>query len=527
MKKRALSLALALVMCLSLTIPVSAVQPDEVYQAMIALKSQYPEGMPWTNDNFYEWNGGIYSGGGGCVAFSFLLSDAAFGDLPARMLNTFSFSDVQVGDILRINNDTHNVIVLEVHPDHVVIAEGNYNSSIHWGRTLSKAEVEQADYLMTRYPEATAQPSAPGSSSSSTPGSSSSGKTVVSEKNGYTLTFHNLLRTETLTFNVGHYSLGTGKYVSAPERLTIYVVEDNSPITFTVIPGRGYDFSRNGPWNWTSDELGWDAYMQKLEQYAYMYGPEYSWHRGENFLRENEFGNDPVPVDEITDNPFDLTVKPTDEAGSAGYGSAAWLDGMYGVLYTCESDYEKMLAAVAQEPEKPTATKPEDTKPTTPPAVTVEDIPASGTAYASTQTVTVDGKATEFQMYALKDANGNGTNYIKLRDMAYVLNGTAAQFSVGYDSAAKTISVTSGQAYTSTGTEMTTPFSGDRSYTGGAQAVQVNGKAVDMTAITLLDDAGGGYNYFKLRDLGAALGFNVGWSRETGVFIESDKPYAG
>jgi hypothetical protein len=26
---------------------------------------------------------------------------------------------------------------------------------------------------------------------------------------------------------------------------------------------------------------------------------------------------------------------------------------------------------------------------------------------------------------------------------------------------------------------------------------------------------------------GAALGFNVGWSKEAGVFIESDKPYAG
>ena len=34
---------------------------------------------------------------------------------------------------------------------------------------------------------------------------------------------------------------------------------------------------------------------------------------------------------------------------------------------------------------------------------------------ASTQTVTVDGKAVEFQMYALKDANGNDTNYVKLR----------------------------------------------------------------------------------------------------------------
>ena len=155
---------------------------------------------------------------------------------------------------------------------------------------------------------------------------------------------------------------------------------------------------------------------------------------------------------------------------------------------------------------------------------TQPDKPAGKVAYASTQAVLVDGKKVEFQMYALKDANGNGTNYIKLRDMAYVLNGTKAQFAVGYDG---TISLTTGQAYAAAGGEMTTPFSGDRTYSDGTQSVKVNGKPVEMTAITLLDDAGGGYNYFKLRDLGKALGFNVGWSKEAGVFIESDKPYAG
>ena len=160
------------------------------------------------------------------------------------------------------------------------------------------------------------------------------------------------------------------------------------------------------------------------------------------------------------------------------------------------------------------------------PGIKVENIPASGTAVASTQAVEVDGKKVEFQMYALLDANGNGTNYVKLRDMAHVLNGTAAQFSVGY-SAEAGITVTSGQAYQDNGSEMNTPFSGDRAYTGGGQSVQINGKAVEMTAINLLDDQGGGYNYFKLRDLGAALGFNVGWSADRGVYVETDKPYQG
>ena len=45
-----------------------------------------------------------------------------------------------------------------------------------------------------------------------------------------------------------------------------------------------------------------------------------------------------------------------------------------------------------------------------------------------------------------------------------------------------------------------------------------------MTAITLLDDNGGGYNYFKLRDLGKALGFQVDYRNETGISIQSDRP---
>ena len=126
---------------------------EEVYPILMSMKDEYYEGRPWTNANFYSWKGGIYSSGAGCAGFAFLMSDAAFGSLPARMIKPVSLKDVRVGDILRINNDTHSVIVLEVHDDHVVIAEGNYNSSIHWGRTLSKSVVESATYMMTRYPK--------------------------------------------------------------------------------------------------------------------------------------------------------------------------------------------------------------------------------------------------------------------------------------------------------------------------------------------------------------------------------------
>lgn len=124
-----------------------------VYNAMIALQDEYPNGMAWTNDNFYMWNGGgAYTGGYGCVAFAFILSDAAFGDLPSRQINTFEPSAIRVGDIVRYGG--HSFIVLEVHEDHFIVAEGNINSSIMWGRSVSFSEIEGSfEHYLTRYPE--------------------------------------------------------------------------------------------------------------------------------------------------------------------------------------------------------------------------------------------------------------------------------------------------------------------------------------------------------------------------------------
>ena len=123
---------------------------ESVYNAMMAMQTDFPEGMHWTNDDFYAWNGGIFSGGYGCAGFAFLLSDAAFGTLPSRKLQV-NYDTLRPGDILRINSNTHSVIILQVFSDHVVVAEGNYNSSILWGRTLTRSQVEASDYVLTRW----------------------------------------------------------------------------------------------------------------------------------------------------------------------------------------------------------------------------------------------------------------------------------------------------------------------------------------------------------------------------------------
>lgn len=139
---------------------------DEAYDAMIAMKDELYEGMPWTNfqpygnegewGKYYRFQGGPVKGaslGVGCAAFVFILSDEAFGDLPARTIDRggFKYEDVKVGDILRVNN-SHFVIVLRVGSGGVTVAEGNYNKSVHWGRVMSKSEVLNANFIVTRYP---------------------------------------------------------------------------------------------------------------------------------------------------------------------------------------------------------------------------------------------------------------------------------------------------------------------------------------------------------------------------------------
>lgn len=151
---------------------------------------------------------------------------------------------------------------------------------------------------------------------------------------------------------------------------------------------------------------------------------------------------------------------------------------------------------------------------------------AEGVAVATTQKVLVDGFAVTFETYALLDENGYQTNYAKLRDVASVLDGTPAQFEVNW-SETEGVSAVTGRAYTKNGSEMHTPYTGDRAYVKGAETTWVNGKAVALDAIVLTDDYGGGYTYYKLRDLGAALGFTVDWSEKTGVYLLSGASMTG
>jgi hypothetical protein len=132
--------------------------------------------------------------------------------------------------------------------------------------------------------------------------------------------------------------------------------------------------------------------------------------------------------------------------------------------------------------------------------------------------ILVDKREIQFDAYAI-----NGNNYFKLRDIAYILNGTESQFEVTWDADARSIMIETGKPYTAVGNEMA--FSDvDRSSTiqPTASAILLNGKPVQFTAYSL-----GGNNYFRLRDLAEKLNFGVYWNEATRtVEIYSDQNYS-
>lgn len=128
----------------------------EVYNKMIALKSKYPNGTPWGNDKCYNWKGGYITTGCGCAGFAFTLSDAAFGSRKATKHT--DVSKIRVGDVLRVNGNTHSVIVLAVDATGVTVAEGNmtfvgvFENGVYWGRKISTSELKSSlDYVLTRW----------------------------------------------------------------------------------------------------------------------------------------------------------------------------------------------------------------------------------------------------------------------------------------------------------------------------------------------------------------------------------------
>ncbi len=127
-------------------------------------------------------------------------------------------------------------------------------------------------------------------------------------------------------------------------------------------------------------------------------------------------------------------------------------------------------------------------------------------AAATASKVLVDGKQVSFEAY-----NINSNNYFKLRDIAMVVNGTAKNFEIGWDSENNVIKLTSCKTYTVAGGELAVSANPTaKQAILSTSKVYLDDQEIQLTAYTI-----GGNNYFKLRDIGQALGIVITWDSKT------------
>lgn len=126
----------------------STVTEEKAYEILNSLRTTYPEGMTLTNSYYYY--SPCFGNGYGCYGFAAKLSDTVFGTEKACSTHT-SFDQIKVGDNIRIGN-SHSVIVLTKTDNAITVVEGNYNSSVHWDRTITKASLSRDGFkVTTRY----------------------------------------------------------------------------------------------------------------------------------------------------------------------------------------------------------------------------------------------------------------------------------------------------------------------------------------------------------------------------------------
>lgn len=184
-------------------------------------------------------------------------------------------------------------------------------------------------------------------------------------------------------------------------------------------------------------------------------------------------------------------------------------------LSACNSQTES--PATETENKEPSISANQQPKPVVEPEIK-EDPPVSieAEAIATTADILVNGNKVGIGAY-----NIDGSNYVSIRDLAYVLDGSRASFDVGWDAATKSIALTSGQAYTPNGSELAENSGGKVSAWSIVTPVLLNGEEKMLDGYTV-----GNVSYFSLKDMSEALDFSMGWFNELRyIVINTEKSY--
>lgn len=131
------------------------------------------------------------------------------------------------------------------------------------------------------------------------------------------------------------------------------------------------------------------------------------------------------------------------------------------------------------------------------------------TAARSNAKLLVNGKQVDISGYTVNDSN-----YYKIRDIAMFLRTTGSRFNVEWDERLGAISVSTGIKYVVVGGELDDDNSSAINVEANTAPIYVDGVEKEIVAYNI-----NGSNYFKIRDLGDMVGFEVDWDGEAQAII--------
>ena len=130
-------------------------------------------------------------------------------------------------------------------------------------------------------------------------------------------------------------------------------------------------------------------------------------------------------------------------------------------------------------------------------------------AVKNTKKVTLDGVEVRVGAYDVE-----GFNYLKLRDVAAILNGKKCQFSVGYDEPTKLISVELAKAYEKVEGDLAEIKDEKAKAIVSVKKILVNGEEKEIKTALINE-----YNYMQLRDLASLVGLDVKYDAKNKVIM--------
>lgn len=134
-----------------------------------------------------------------------------------------------------------------------------------------------------------------------------------------------------------------------------------------------------------------------------------------------------------------------------------------------------------------------------------------------TTSMTLDGESIILEAYTIA-----WENFVKLRDLAFVLKDTTARFEVAWDQEHTAISLSSGISYTPTGFELQRRSSENKKATPLAYEIFLDGMAVPLGAYTIE-----GNNYIRISEIAKAIGIYYGrGGKNDTLILNTDAPYS-